>query len=297
MKNIIIDTDPGKDDFLAILLLILSNRLNIKALTTVMGNSSLENVTSNARYILDITKSKVPLYAGANTPLTRPFRSGQVMGKSGLDGIEVKQINIAANQASLKINEICQNSSTIILALGPLTNIAKALKYFPDLESKIEKLVIMGGAINCVGNTNDYAEFNINSDPEAADIIFRSKIPKIVIPLDLCYEVPLYLSDFKKINNSKYKDIILSIMKPYIKALQKYENQKGAIVYDALAAYYLINPKAFTLTPMSISIEIKNKNKLGQCIVDINQSPNTFIATNITKNQFKQDFIDILNKG
>lgn len=297
MKNVIIDTDPGKDDFLAILMLILSRQVNIQALTTVMGNSNLTDTTSNAKYLLEITNSNIPLYAGADQPLKRPFCSGQVMGKTGLSGIKVKSILARVGQATPKINQICSNMPTTILALGPLTNIARALLANPTLESKIDQIVLMGGAISCGGNTNNYAEFNINRDPDAASIVFGTRIPKVMIPLDLCYQVPLYLSDFKRITKQPYKNIILKIMRPYIKALQKYENQQGAIIYDALATYYLINPQAFTLTPMNISIEANRIDLLGQTVVNKYQKPNVLVATKIDIPTFTTDFISIINEG
>lgn len=295
MKKIIIDTDPGKDDFLAILMLILSKKVNIQAITTVMGNSTLANVTANTQYLLDLTNSQIPIYAGSAQPLSRSFKPGNVMGKTGLTGVDVKPIKIVEGQAVTTLTKL--NRATNVLLLGPQTNLALALKKNPSLESKIKSLVIMGGAINCRGNTNSYAEFNIFTDPEAAKVVFETRIPKVLIPLDLCYQVPLYLRDFERIRNPQYRELIIQLIRPYIKALKKYENQDGAIVYDALAAYYLLNPSAFTLTPMSLTIETIRSKNLGQTKLNSSLPPNILVATSLDKARFVDDFIKIINEG
>lgn len=297
MKNIIIDTDPGKDDFLAILMLLLSKQVKIRAITTVMGNSTLTNTTANARYLLNLTGSPIPLYAGAEKPLVRMFKPGKVMGITGLAGVNVAPTKILANEASRILAVATKADQLDLLMLGPLTNLAQALVKSPGLESKIKSLVIMGGAIKCRGNTNPYAEFNIFTDPDAAKIVFDTTIPKVLIPLDLCYQIPLYMSDFEKITNLRYRDTVLKIVKPYIRALKKYEGQDGAIVYDALAAYYLLNPSAFTLSPMYIDIETTQLSNLGQTMVDYKRRPNVFVATSLDKAKFVSDFITIINTG
>ncbi len=217
------------------------------------------------------------------------------MGKTGLTGVNVKPIKVVEGRAIETLTAL--NQETNVLLLGPQTNLALALKKNPRLESKINSLVIMGGTINCPGNTNQYAEFNIFTDPEAARIVLETSIPKVLIPLDICYQVPLYLSDFEQITNPKYSKIILNIIKPYIKALAKYENQNGAIVYDALAAYYLLNQNAFTLTPMNLSIETFNLSRLGQTIVNQDLPPNINVVTSLDKKKFVSDFINIINLG
>ncbi|PIR57478.1 MAG: hypothetical protein COU72_00730 [Parcubacteria group bacterium CG10_big_fil_rev_8_21_14_0_10_41_35] len=301
MQNIIIDTDPGKDDFLAILMLILSKQVNIKAITTVMGNSSIRNVTANAKYLLDITSSQIQLYPGAKKPLKSPLVLGQVMGSTGLDGIKVPKIskvkNLASSQIISLINQDPDNIS--ILALGPQTNLAMALNKDKNLAKKIMSIVFMGGAITAPGNKNRVAEFNYFIDPEAAKIVMESRVPKIMIPLDLCYQVPLFIEDFYKLEGSKYGIIINKLMKPYIKAMAKYEEQKGAIVYDALAAYYLLNPDAFTLTPMDIVVETKGEFTKGMCVQNrsLSAKTNIMVATDIDKQQFKNDFIKIINSS
>lgn len=300
MKNIIVDTDPGKDDFLAILMLILSNQVKIQAITTVMGNSTIQNVTANAKYLLDLTSSSISLYPGAAKPLKKKLVLGNVMGKSGLDGVKISKIRVTPGQAVNAISKLLTTTKDInILALGPLTNIAELIRNYPSLTSKIESIILMGGAIYCPGNKNRVAEFNFFVDPDAAKIVLESKIPKVMIPLDLCYKIPFFTKDFDKLNGSSYGKVINKLMKPYTIALAKYEDQKGAIIYDALAAYYILSPKSFTLTPMDIVIETKGEFTSGMSVVNraSTANPNILVATGINKLQFKRDFTRIINSG
>lgn len=298
MEQIIIDTDPGKDDFLAILMLILSKQVDIKAIATVMGNSTIQNVTANAKYLLDLTGSSIPLFPGASKPLKKKLVLGNVMGTTGLDGIGVPKIpKVKDRSTSQMISLINENPGKIsILALGPQTNLARIIKYDSTIINKIKSIIFMGGTISAPGNKNRVAEFNFFVDPLAASIVMASKIPKVMIPLDLCYQVPLFMSDFDKLNKSRYGKVIGKLMKPYISALAKYEDQSGAIVYDALAAYYLLNPKSFTLTPMDIVVETGGKYTSGMTVIDRSSSakPNIMVATGLNKSQFRKDFLNII---
>lgn len=298
MQRIIIDTDPGKDDFLAIMLLIMSKQVNIEAITTVMGNSSIQNVTANARYLLDLTASPIPLFAGSSRPLKTKLVLGKVMGTTGLDGLEIPKVkNVSKDAVEQIVKLVTENPGEIsILSLGPQTNIAKALLYKPGLEKKIKSIVFMGGAISVPGNMNRVAEFNFYVDPVAAKIVMESSIPKVMFPLDVCYQVPLYMKDFSKLKNSKFGNIIKKLMKPYIEALAKYDDQPGAIVYDALAAYYLLNPNSFELTPMDVVVETKGTFTKGMSVINKSSAavPNILVATSVKSQEFKNDFIKII---
>ena len=157
----------------------------------------------------------------------------------------------------------------------------------------------MGGAILSPGNQTPIAEFNIGLDPEAADIIFESSVKKTLIPLDVCYQTPLFATDFDRLKGSTHFKTIKAITTPYIKAISRFEGQEGAIVYDALAAYYLINPSAFTTEDYEVHIETKGKYTRGATVADRRswgeKSPNTTVTSALNRKQFLSDFIDILS--
>lgn len=301
-KQIIIDTDPGHDDVLAILLLEKSGLFDIKAITTIAGNSTIQNTTNNARYVLDLIKSTTPIYSGAEKPLKRELIRADVHGEVGLAGAEITKEEELTKNASQKIIEIVRAypKKVSIVTIGPETNIAEAFMRDPDLPSLVEKIVIMGGAINVPGNKNRVGEFNIFVDPEAADIVFKADVKKVLVPLDVCNDIFFTLDDFDRLKDSFLYDPIKNMMEHYIQGIESFEKATGAFMYDPLAAYYLINPEAYKTTPMDIQIEIKSDLTRGMTVADRRnygeKNYNVDVVTSIDKEDFTSDFFDILKK-
>jgi inosine-uridine nucleoside N-ribohydrolase len=301
-KPVIIDTDPGHDDALAIILLEKSGLADIKAVTTVAGNSSIENVTNNARYILDLVGCSAPIFSGADRPLNRDLIRADVHGLSGLDGAKLTKNEPLNGLAVDKIIEIVKENpgKVSLVIIGPETNIAKAIQREPDLPKLAKEFIIMGGAINCAGNKNRTAEFNIFVDPEAAEIVFNSGARITLIPLDICNEIILTLKDFQSLKGRGLYGQIMSMMRKYIKGILKFENVRGALVYDALATYYLINPGAYTLTRADIRIETKGEYTRGMSVMDKRgygkKNYNINLVTKINQAKFRTDFVKILSR-
>lgn len=302
LPKIIIDTDAGHDDVLAMMLLIKSRRFDILGITTVAGNSIIENATRNTAFTLDLlSRRDIPIFSGSAKPLKRKLITAVVHGKSGLDGVDTSKTKFAlTNDAYIQIiKRIRSNPHEVtLLTLGPLTNIARAFTSDPLLPSLVKEIVIMGGAIDVCGNKNRVAEFNMFVDPEAADIVFRSKTRKTLIPLDPCNKIVLFLSDFERLKDSNLYLPIRNMMKQFIKGIEKYEGIKVALVYDVLTAYYLINPKAFKLIPMDIVIETEGKHTAGMTVAEKRilekKSFNVEVALRIDKRVFVEDFIRIV---
>jgi inosine-uridine nucleoside N-ribohydrolase len=299
-NSIIIDTDPGHDDALAIMLLEKSGLFDIKAVTTVAGNSTIQNVTNNARYILDLLGSKVPLYSGSSKPLRRDLIKAVVHGEGGLEGACISTTEPLTNDAVERIISIVRENPNQIslVVIGPQTNIAQAFLKDPELSSFVKEIVIMGGAVTVPGNKNRVAEFNIFVDPEAAEIVFSSSVKKILVPLDVCNDIILQLSDFEKLQGSPLYEPLLVMMAKYIEGIRAGENFRGALVYDALAAYYLINPKAYTIKPMDIRIETVSELTRGMTVAERriwgDKNFNVDVVVGIDGKAFKNDFIEIL---
>jgi len=302
MNKVIIDTDPGHDDALALMLMCKSKLFDIKAITTVAGNSTIDNVTKNAVFIVNLLdRTDLPIFSGESKPLKRNLIQAVVHGKSGLDGFDITNTEYKlTNNASDEIIKLVKKypKEITILTLGPLSNIARAIITNPELPFLIKQIVIMGGAVDVAGNKNRVAEFNMFVDPEAADIVFRSKAAKVLVPLDCCNEVVLYNSSFNNLKGSDlYKPISL-MMASYMAGIEKDEGVKGALVYDALAAYYLINPKAFVLESMDIVIETSGEYTFGMTVVEkrVNKvkKTNVKVVMRVDKKQFINDFIKLL---
>ncbi len=303
MKKIIIDTDPGQDDAMAIMLAIKSRAFEIQAITTVCGNSTVKNTTRNARFILDaLGRSEIPLYSGEAKPLKRPLIQAVVHGKSGLEGIDPTNNPVLTGNAPDKIISFVKSNpgKITIVTLGPLTNIAKAILIDKITMKKVKELVIMGGAINVAGNKNRVAEFNIFVDPDAADIVFNFPIKKTIVPLDACNNVRFQIRDFMKIKNNRLRNLLVNMNKPYIKNLEKDAGIKAALMYDPLTIFYLLEKDACLTFNDNVQIETVGGITRGMTVVDKRKIkdgliPNTTIVKYINEKKFRKCFLDTLN--
>ncbi len=302
LPPIIIDTDPGHDDALAIILLEKSKLFDIKAITTVAGNATIEDVTNNTRYILDLISSNSPIFSGETKPLAREQIIAQVHGKGGLAGANVTKTEPLTNNAVDKIIQIVRENpnEVSIVVIGAQTNIAKAFIKDPELPKIIKQLVIMGGNIEAPGNKSAVAEFNIFCDPEAADIVFESGVKIVLNPLDVANNMPMFLEEFEQLKGSHLYRPIMSMMEHFIKGIEQFELASGALMYDPLAAYYLVNPSAYTLKDMEIHIETKGKYTYGMSVADRRswgeKKPNVSVISSVKRNVFVKDFIRILKQ-
>jgi inosine-uridine nucleoside N-ribohydrolase len=191
MSKVIFDTDPGIDDAMALLLLHAIPGLDIKGITTVFGNASIEDCTRNALYICERFNLPYKVYRGAGRKLngeTEEAYPDFVHGKDGLGDIDQAPVSGAAQKESaidFIVREVAANANDItLLAVGRLTNIALALQQAPGLSEQISEIVIMGGALEAAGNVTAWAEANIHGDPEAAQVVFESGVPLVMVGLD-----------------------------------------------------------------------------------------------------------------
>lgn len=301
--KLIIDTDPGHDDAMALLYALKRKDIDMLAVTTVAGNSTIENTTRNAQYVLNLLgRADVPLYSGAPKPLRRPLVQAVVHGTSGLDGIDPSNEYALTNNAPEKIVELVRQfpGEITLLALGPLTNIARAIQLNREAMRLVREIVIMGGAFTVPGNKNRVAEFNMYVDPEAAAMVVDLPVLKTFVPLDACNEIQLQMSDFCQITNKPIRDVLIKMNAPYIKNLQADMNACGALMYDVLAAYFACNPSKCKLEQANVQIEAKGKFTRGMTIIDQrpvpdNLTPNAQIVTFIPSKEFKEDFIETLS--
>lgn len=301
-RKVIIDTDPGHDDALAILLMEKSALFDIKAITTVAGNSSIQNTTNNARFVLDLINSPTPIYSGADKPLKRELIQANVHGENGLAGADITKTEQLTEDAVDRIIEIVRANpgEVSILTLGPLTNVAQAFLKDKELPSLVSEIVMMAGAIEVPGNKNRVAEFNVFVDPDAAKVVFEADVKKTIVPLDACNDISLTLEDFQTIADPGLREPIIGIINPYIKGIQEFEKTSGALMYDVLAAYFLVNPSAFTNRDMDIQIETESELTRGMTVADRRnwglKKENTTVVKKIDEAKFREDFFMILNQ-
>ncbi len=303
MRKIIIDTDPGHDDAMALMLAVKSGKFDIKAITTVAGNSTIENTTRNATFIMKLLDSDIPIFSGAKKPLNRKLVLAKVHGLSGLEGIDPNnKFRLTNNAVDKIISLVKENPNEItIVTLGPLTNVAKAILKDPKSMMKVKEIVSMGGAVRVAGNQNRVSEFNFFVDPEAAKVVMNFPADKTIVPLDACNHVLMGYKDFEKIKNEELKKVLLKMIKPYIKNLGKDSGVKAALMYDPLTIFYLLSKKSCKVQSYNIDIETKGELTRGMSVSDLrnvkeSEITNCKVVEKIKAKDFINYFISTLSK-
>ncbi len=276
-QKIIIDTDPGQDDAVAILLALASPELEVLGITAVAGNVPLHLTEKNARKICELAgKPETPVYRGAIRPLLRQLVTAEnVHGKTGLDGPDLPEPEMELQPGhavdfiidTLMHAEAC---TVTLCTLGPLTNIALALNRDPRIAPRIQRIVMMGGGYFEQGNTTPSAEFNIYFDPHAADVVFRSHIPIVMMPLDVTH---------KALTTRKRVDAIRAIGTPVGKAtaelldfFERYDEAKygtdGGPLHDPCVIAWLLRPELFSGRDCNVAVEIQSELTMGATVID-----------------------------
>lgn len=279
-RNIIIDTDPGIDDAVAIALTIAyEDRLNLLGLTTVSGNQSIDKVTDNAMRLAAFFKRDIKVAKGASAPLIREKRlGGHVHGENGMGNYELpKSVKplYSDNAVTFMRDTImgCEGKVTIV-PIAPLTNIALLLKTFPEVKEKIELLSIMGGAARG-GNITPTAEFNVYADPEAARIVFDSGLPIVMNGLDVTHDAGLYRDDLKDLvgSNGKVSSMCGKILEYYFNG-DHVKNASFAPIHDASAIMYLVHPELYEYRHTPVKVDCSEDENRGMTVADLRDNSN-----------------------
>jgi purine nucleosidase/pyrimidine-specific ribonucleoside hydrolase len=295
-SKVILNCDPGHDDAVAILSAAASRELNLLGIMTVFGNSSLKNVTRNALALCSIANLNIPVCTGMSHPLIRTRIDGHRWhGSSGLDGTELPMPirKIDGSALEFMAEKITENPKEITLvSTGPLTNIAALFMKFPEIIRKVKSVVFMGGGIK-FGNVTPYSEFNIYADPEAASIVIRSPVRKIMFPLDVTHQAIIYKEDVQKIRliskKSRTLRALADLLDYYINVSESH-GQQGAPLHDPCPIIYMIDPNIFETNKYCIEIELRKGHTYGQTIVSNRKKPNTWVAEKVNR----QKYIDMI---
>lgn len=277
-RNIIIDTDPGQDDAVAILLALASPEdVTVLGITAVAGNVALALTARNARMICEVAERPgIRVFAGCDRPLAHSLVTAEhVHGKTGLDGPDLPDPEMAL-QDQHGVDFIIETlraepaRSVTLCALGPLTNIATALSRAPDIADRVQEIVLMGGAYFEVGNITPAAEFNIYVDPEAAEIVFKSGIKLTVMPLDVTH---------KALVTEPRNDAFAALgthagrtVAAWTEFFERYDREKygspGAPLHDPTVIAYLIRPDLFSGRHINVEIETGSALTRGMTVAD-----------------------------
>jgi len=308
MRNIIIDTDPGIDDILAILFALKCEDLNVEALTTVSGNVPVEIATRNALKILEIANRRNILVAsGASRPLRKDQLTAELIhGKDGLANMNlseptIKKINLSAVEL-MKERLLKSKEPITIVAIGPMTNLAILNILYPRVFSQIEEIIFMGGAAFCPGNITSGAEFNIYVDPDAADLVFNSGVKLKMIGLDVTMKTILKKDKIENSNDSgdeAYK-FFRRLINNALEIMPQSMEKGGIALHDPLAIGACLSNDILKYKEYDLKVETEGSEGLGVTLVDdrswSESKKNAKVAVEVDNNDFIDLFLKTLRK-
>ena len=275
-KRIIIDTDPGVDDALTFLLALASPEIQLEALTITQGNVTVERGTRNALAVLEmLNASYIPVAQGCSLPIVGPLlASDLVHGASGLGKAKLPEPTtkpVPQHAIDYLIERFLAEPGEISLfAIGPLTNVALAIRKEPRFAKAVKEMVIMGGAIREGGNITPQAEFNIYTDPYAAHIVFHSGIPITLIPLDVTHKCMLYAQQIEQLNQAKtpIARFVADVTATYINFTESKTGIKACALHDPLTLGTIIAPELLTFEEHYMDVDISSGPSLGSTFAD-----------------------------
>jgi purine nucleosidase len=307
-KRIILDTDPGIDDSLAILLALASPEISLEGLSVVHGNSSTAQGTINALSVLELAKaSHIPVYQGCDLPLVQPsLLAAETHGEQGIGyaKLPAPQTQPQAQKGSdFLIEKIMSAPGEITLvAIGPLTNVALAIRQEPRIVKNVKEVFIMGGAMRHEGNTTPLAEFNTYVDPHAAHIVFHSGMPITLTPLDVTYECIFLKEDLNRLLkiNSPITKFVSDATRFYMEFHDEYQKIDGCVINDPMTMALTFMPEICDYQDLYVDVDISTGVGLGNTFADFynydKKSPNMKVALGVRPRDFMELFIERMEK-
>ncbi len=295
-QPIVLDCDPGHDDALAILLAAADPSLQLVAITTVAGNQSLDKTTLNARRICTVAGiSDVPVAAGCDAPLVRRrIASPEIHGESGLDGPAFGTPTVQLDPRHA-VDVITAASRThhdlVVVATGPLTNVATAFVRDPDLPRRLQRVVLMGGAIG-VGNVTPAAEFNIGADAEAARAVFESGVPITMVPLETTHRALATPEVIARIAALDFPlaNLCVELLEFFAETYLRVFGFAAPAVHDPCAVAWQIDASIVPTRDLRVDIETQAEFSYGRTICDLygvtGRSPNAAVAVDLEVDRF-----------
>jgi inosine-uridine nucleoside N-ribohydrolase len=289
MRDILIDTDGGVDDALAITLALVSPELNVTAITTVAGNIPVDIATRNVFTIMDAVSppTRPPVAQGAAAPLSRPLvTASEVHGADGLGNITTLRrpdVSLKYPSTDISLSEMSavdmilqevekRGKDLTIVTIGPLTNVAQAILANPDVMRRVGQIVIMGGAFRSYGNITPAAEFNIYVDPEAAAIVTDLDVPKVFVPLDVTEQVAMMRSDVESryaANPTRLMEFVRDVSSFYMDFHKENDGFDGCYMHDPTTVAAVIDPSLVTTVSAEVHVECDGKYTAGMTVADL----------------------------
>ena len=268
---IVVDCDPGHDDAIAILLALASPEVDVRGVTTVAGNQTLEKTTRNALKVLELAgRGDIPVAAGADRPLRRELRTAaHVHGETGLDGPDLPEPATAPVSAhAADFLAVLLEPGVVLVPTGPLTNVALLFQRHPEVKERLQRIVWMGGAMG-EGNVTPAAEFNAFVDPEAAAVVFASGVEVTMIGLDITHKALFTRAHADRLRDTGKAGRAVAELSDFFQRF--HENRygfDGSPIHDALAVAEVIDPALVTALECNVEIETASQFCDGRTVVD-----------------------------
>jgi purine nucleosidase len=307
-KRILFDTDPGIDDACAILLALASPELSVEGLSIVHGNCSLEQGTINALSVLELASAEhIPVARGCELPLVQPsLLAPETHGETGLGYARLpapRTKPIAVHGVDFLIEKILASPGEITLvAIGPLTNLALAIRQEPRIVQALKEIIIMGGALRHEGNTTALAEFNTYVDPHAAHIVYHAGIPTILVPLDVTYQCILTPGNVSRLQNvdSPITKFVADATRFYMEFHNEYQKIDGCVINDPLALALTFAPELCTYRELHIDVDISGGISMGKTVADFynygKKPANMKVALGVRARDFIELFVERIER-
>jgi inosine-uridine nucleoside N-ribohydrolase len=303
---IVLDTDPGHDDAIALLLALASPELELLGVTTVAGNQTLDKTTTNALKVLEVAgRAEIPVHAGAARPLVRAQWSASfVHGESGLDGPDLPDPSLELRQGhavDFLAEQLEARDGVVLVPVGPLTNIALLLAKYDGIEERIARIVLMGGAI-AEGNVTPAAEFNVWADPEAAHRVYTSNVDVTMIGLDVTHKALLYPEQVERLRGTgPAGKLVAELYDFYHGHHVRMYGWKGSPVHDAVAVAHVIRNDFVMTEHRHVRVDIGCEPSRGRTYVDLwkrtGAEPNAHVGVDIDGPAFVEFLVERLSRS
>jgi len=300
-KRIIFDTDPGIDDACAVLLALASPEVSVEGLSVVHGNCSVEQGTTNALSVLELANAThIPVAKGCALPLVQPsLLAPETHGDTGLGYAELpapRTQPIAQHAIDFLIEKILASPGEITLvAIGPLTNVALAIRQEPRLVQALREIIIMGGALRYEGNTTALAEFNTFVDPHAAHIVYHAGIPTTLVPLDVTYQCILTQGDVRRLQevDSPITKFVADATRFYMEFHDEFQKIDGCVINDPLALALTFAPELCSYRELPVDVDISGGISMGKTVADFYNYGKRPANMKVALGVRARDFIDL----
>ncbi len=279
-RKVIIDCDPGIDDAVALTIALFDPRLEVLAVTATAGNVAAEQSSRNVQAIIErLDPPRFPRVGTATPPDTAPYEDGRrIHGDDGLGnaGFAVSQLHHQHPSEKVICDAVRAAPNEVsILCLGPLTNVARAFQRDPDLPRLVHRLIMMGGSVNGVGNITPSAEFNIFLDPTSALSVFRSKVTKTLVPLDVTNKLRFTLDFVDELpdDTSRAGALLRRIIPHLFRAFHQTLGQESFCLHDVVALMAAVEPELFETREMAGEVETSGQFTTGMTVFDRRSKP------------------------